>query len=225
MRGEWIVREGRPDLLLFFNGWGMDRRVADRLLASSPDLVSHDLVVLCDYRELRLPAGLEDYMARYRAVDLVAWSLGVWAARNAGLGRIRRAVALNGTPFPIDPVRGILPEIFSGTLDHWCDATRSRFERRMFGGVDGDDRIGQVRSARSSSDQQEELRAIAAAVPLSGERQAPSWSYSKALIGGKDQIFLPGNQRTAWADTTVVMVDAMPHFPFFHLDGWAEVLS
>ncbi|NTV02327.1 MAG: DUF452 family protein [Chlorobiaceae bacterium] len=225
MRGAWIVREGRASLLLLFNGWGMDRRLADWMRSAWPDSGTHDLVVLYDYRDLLLPEGLAGEMEPYGAVDLVAWSLGVWAALNAGLDGIRRAVALNGTPFPIDGERGIPPATFTGTLDNWCDATRSRFERRMFSGVERDSRLGEVRSCRASNDQQEELRAIAGAVTASAPSPAPSWRFSKAVVGGRDLVFLPGSQLEAWHGLETEVVADMPHFPFFHLEGWSEVLA
>lgn len=225
MKGDWIVREGRESLLLLFNGWGMDRRLADWLRLAWPDPGTHDLVVLYDYRDLRLPDGLHGETGRYRSLDLVAWSLGVWAALNSGLHGISRAVALNGTPFPIDGVRGISPETFTGTLDNWCDASRSRFERRMFSGVERDPRIGGLRSGRTSPDQQEELRSIAGAVTASAPSPSPSWRFSKAVVGGRDLVFLPGNQLSAWHGLEPEVVDAMPHFPFLHLEGWAEVFA
>lgn len=225
MKSEWIVREGRPSLLLFFNGWGMDRNVADWMRASTPDPGSHDLLLLYDYRDLSLPEGLAAEMAGYRAVDLAAWSLGVWAATGAGLGGIRRAVALNGTTFPVDDARGIPPAVFRGTLEQWSDAGRARFERRMFSGSELDPRLDEVRSRRSSDEQREELRAIdgilGGAIPF----ESPSWRYDRAFVGGRDLIFLPERQLAAWQGTDCTVIDGMPHFPFFHLSGWQEVLS
>lgn len=224
MNADWIVQEGREDLLLFFNGWGMDRRVADWIHSANPS-PNHDLVVLYDYRDLSLPVWLPEAMARYRTIDLAAWSLGVWAAGFAGLDRISRAVAINGTQFPIDALRGIPPEIFRGTLDSWSEANRRRFERRMFVGSDGDDRLGELRSQRTAADQQDELRAIAAAATEEAERPAPSWRFTKAIIGERDLVFLPENQRMAWQGTAIEEVKGMPHFPFFHLTGWPEVFA
>lgn len=225
MKGEWIVRDGRPDLLLFFNGWGMDRRVADWMHAAWPDPGGHDLCLLYGYHDLSLPEGLAGAMAGYRAVDLVAWSLGVWAALNTGLDAIRRAVALNGTPFPVDASRGIAPETFQGTLDNWSDASRSRFERRMFAGAERDPRIGEVRSSREPAEQQEELRAIGSAVASGRGVPAPGWTFSMAVVGSRDLVFPARHQLEAWQGTPARVVDGMPHFPFFHLDGWREVLA
>jgi biotin synthesis protein BioG len=202
----------------------MDRCVADwiRSADSSP---GSDLIVLYDYRDLALPGWLPAAMERYRTIDLAAWSLGVWAAGLAGLERIGRAVAINGTPFPVDPLRGIPPEIFRGTLDSWSEATRKRFERRMFAGLEGDERLAEVRSQRTALDQQDELRAIEAVASDGPGRAAPSWRFTKAIIGGRDLVFLPENQRMAWQGTETEEIDSMPHFPFFHLNGWAEVFA
>jgi pimeloyl-[acyl-carrier protein] methyl ester esterase len=226
MKAEWIVREGNTDLLLFFNGWGMDRRVADWLVSAWPDSAGRDIVALCDYRDLAFPTWLDEAMADARAVDLVAWSLGVWAASNVGLGKIDRAVAINGTPVPVDAERGIPAEIFAGTLESWNDANRKRFERRMTGGVPAEI-VEAVRPDRDSTDQQAELRSIGEAVARFPVKPAAPWRFTKALIGGRDLIFSSKNQRLAWseADVRVAEIAAMPHFPFTYIAGWRELLA
>ncbi|AOS84839.1 hypothetical protein BIU88_12305 [Chlorobaculum limnaeum] len=226
MKAEWIVRKGSRNLLLFFNGWGMDRRVADWLTSAWPSGDVRDLAVLYDYRDLALPAWLGEAMAGADSVDLVAWSLGVWAASNAGIGRVRRAVAINGTPTPVDAEGGIPPEIFKGTLESWNDANRKRFERRMMGGVPAE--IAEnARSERDANDQQAELRSIGEAVARFSTEPAASWKFSKALIGGRDLIFSPANQRRAWreAGVSTAEIAAMPHFPFTNIAGWRELLA
>jgi biotin synthesis protein BioG len=226
VKAEWIVRQGLRDLLLFFNGWGMDRRVADWLVLAWSADSGRDIAVLNDYRDLSLPVWLGEAIADADSVDLVAWSLGVWAASNAGLARIERAVAINGTPFPVDAERGIPPEIFSGTLEGWNDENRKRFERRMMGGVPAEV-VESVRSLRSAADQQEELRSIGEEVTHFPPKSSASWRFSKALIGGRDLIFSPENQRRAWLEAGVPAVEiaAMPHFPFTHIAGWRELLA
>jgi biotin synthesis protein BioG len=228
MKAERIVHEGSPDLLLLFNGWGMDRRVADWLLSASPEWSESgsDIVVLYDYRELTFPSWLVEAIAVARSVDLLAWSLGVWAASNAGLMRVSRAVAINGTLWPVDACRGIPPDIFTGTLENWSDENRKRFERRMFAAIPPDT-ADSVRSVREVSGQREELRSIGEAISRLPAEPPSAWSFSKALIGGRDQIFSPDNQRLAWleAGVPVTGIAGMPHFPFTHITGWQELFS
>jgi len=228
MKAEWIVHQGSGDLLLFFNGWGMDRRVADCLFSASPEWPEsgRDIVVLYDYRNLTLPAWLVEAMAVARSVDLLAWSLGVWAASNAGLLRVSRAVAINGTLWPVDADRGISPDIFAGTLENWSDENRKRFERRMFASIPPD-MADSVRPVRDVSGQQQELRSIGEAVSRSPAEPPSAWRFSKAMIGGRDQIFSPDNQRRAWleAGVSVTGIAGMPHYPFTHISGWQELFS
>jgi len=95
----------------------------------------------------------------------------------------------------------------------------------MFAGSERDPRLDAVRSGRSSADQREELHSIGLAATGDEVPAEPSWSFSKAVIGGRDLVFLPLNQRRAWQGTKSEELDAMPHFPFFHLPDWTEVLA
>lgn len=223
MRAEWIVHEGASGLLFFFNGWGMERRTADHLVSAWGAPEGADLVLLYDYSDLSLPDWLREAMHEADTIDIMAWSLGVWAASSAGLDRVDRAVAINGTLFPVDAERGIPPEIFRGTLEQWDDSARRRFERRMFAGVPPP-AAEAAASVRSSAEQKEELGSIEAAIASAQEGQQAIWRYSRVITGGRDLIFSPENQRRAWPEMTpVTLLDDMPHFPFFHLKGWREV--
>ncbi len=226
MKGEWIVGNGHGgrELLLFFNGWGQDRKTAELFRACFPDPSGPDLAVLFDYRDLLLPEAIAAAASRYSHVDVVAWSLGVWAAQQVDLPVVRRAVAINGTGFPIDEARGIPPTVFHATGAQWSDQSRSRFERRMLAGDDREDRFMSVRSGRSGASQLQELQALSGAV--ASRRDATSaWRYSVAVIGGRDLVFPPASQRLAWAGTAMLEIPDMPHFPFFHLDAWKGVLE
>ncbi|HHE31520.1 MAG TPA: DUF452 family protein [Chlorobaculum parvum] len=226
MKAEWIIHRGGQKLLLLFNGWGMDRRVADWLISSSTAFAGRDIAVVHDYCDLTLPDWLGEAVAGVDSVELLAWSMGVWAAARAGLERVDCAVALNGTPWPRDAERGIPQEVFMGTLEGWNDANRQRFERRMMTGVP-QDVVESVRSERSSAEQKEELQAIADALSSGHEQAVPAWNYSKVIVGGRDQIFRAENQRRAWrkAGVPVAEYPAMPHFPFHHSKVLKELFA
>ena len=81
MKYEYIIQEQNPRLLLFFAGW-----------ASDPTPFRHyrpkdrDFIICYDYRTLEhdfLPPGI------YQKVDVVGWSMGVWAASGSVLTSIR----------------------------------------------------------------------------------------------------------------------------------------
>jgi biotin synthesis protein BioG len=225
VKTSWIVNEGWPDLLLFFNGWGMDKSTGVLIQSAIPDLFMHDVLLCYDYRDFDLPATVRDGFQRYRHISLVAWSLGVWAALHADLPRIEHAVAVNGTPDPVSDIYGIPTVIFQRTLDNYSDENRIRFQRRMFSGAEFRDDFPELVSLRSTSDQRDELSAIWQAVREARPCSSPGWQYGKAFIGGRDMVFPVGNQINAWQGTPVVMVNQMPHYPFFHLGSLREVIA
>ena len=101
MREHWIKKEEGPDLLLIALGWACDERAAAHVV---PD--GYDVLCTFDYRDIRpLPPGLA---APYRRIVLLAWSFGVRAAERICRDiPLDRAIALNGTPYPVDDRLGI----------------------------------------------------------------------------------------------------------------------
>lgn len=220
MKTRWLARDGARRLLVFFNGWGMDERVvAD--LAPPPGT---DLLEVHDYKD---PAAgeLERALAPYPSFALVAWSLGVWAAAAvfAGLGRApERAVAINGTCRPIDEERGIPPRLFRATAEAFGEDSRRSFERRMCGGAEALVHYHGRAPQRDLADQAGELRALELSISASPE---PPSLFSLALVGSRDRIVPPESQRRFWERTAPALVLPIPHYPFFDLRSWAEILD
>ena len=134
MKQSYIIHEHHPRLLLFFAGWG-----ADETPFKMYRPVASDFMVCYDYRTLDFDAsGLEEY----REINLIGWSMGVWAASQtvpqlsspgtSGEGiHMANSIAINGTPYPIDQHMGIPPAIYHGTLDGLTGASLHKFLRRM----------------------------------------------------------------------------------------------
>jgi biotin synthesis protein BioG len=225
LKTTWIINKGRPNLLLFFNGWGMDDGVGHYLQRATPEMFTHDVLLFHDYRDLAIQGSLEAVFDRYLSIDLAAWSLGVRVALHVSLPRVDRALALNGTPEAISESSGIPEEIFRGTLEHYSEENRLKFDRRMYGSGRGHEGYAEVLSARSTADQEAELRAIWHLCRESGSPPLNTWHYGKAVIGRRDLVFPVKNQLNAWQATPTMIIDTMPHFPFFHLCNWAEVVA
>jgi biotin synthesis protein BioG len=223
MKCDWIVRQGFGELLLFFAGWGMDRRLADGLAASVPASRGCDLLSCSDYRTGEIDSVTRNAFAAYDRITVVAWSFGVWTAVHTDLPMVSRAVALNGTLFPVDSRRGIAPEVFHATLEGYSDENRRRFSRRMCGSSDALDHFLSMEPQRSTASQKEELASFAGRLEtISG---APGFRYDHVIIGGRDMIFSPACQFAAWKGYAQTVIADMPHYPFFHLDGFREVLE
>ncbi len=141
--------------------------------------------------------------------------MGVWAAeqfisQHTNLP-IAKTIAINGTARPVDATLGISPENNIATRDNWSEASRAKFNLRMTGGKSALQAATPFLSARSLSDQRDELSAIIAAQ----QNNAPQRQWDKAFIGLQDKIFPLENMRRYWlsfANSTIEL--DMPHWPF-----------
>lgn len=222
MKLHWQVREQLPRLLLFFNGWGMD----ERLLGMIEPPAGRDLLAVCDYTDLQGVEELRAAVAHYPAAELVAWSMGVWAAATVFGGpagvRFEKAVAVNGTGRPIDDVYGIPADLFHATLDGFSERARDSFFRRM---CDGREACGEFlphAPLRDVEDQRRELLALArqvAAAPV------PPGPFTSAVVGTRDRIMPPENQARYWQGVVPCRMTRLPHLPFSLRTGWREILG
>lgn len=224
MKTTWIKKEGHQSVLLFFNGWGMDERIALYLSDNTNTDFPYNILHCNDYRDITLPEDIHNQLKDYEQRIVIAWSFGVWAANQAGLCNVTNAIALNGTLAPINTFKGISPPIFQATLDNYDENNRERFMRRICGGNNGYRDFACMAPQRSILDQQEELLALQKQV-LAGYRSERSWHYQHVLIGGKDLIFTDTAQQRAWTDTPQTLISNMPHLPFYEFRSWQEILS
>jgi len=222
VRLHWQAREERPRLLLFFNGWGMD----ERLLGMIEPPAGRDLLAVCDYTDPQGAEAVRAAVAHYPAVDLVAWSMGVWAAATVFAGpagaRFDKAVAVNGTGRPIDDVYGIPESLFHATLDNFSERARDSFFRRM---CDGRDACGEFiphAPLRDVEDQRRELHALARDTGLGVPPPGP---FTSAVVGSRDRIMPPANQMRYWQGVIPCRTASLPHLPFSRRTGWREILG
>jgi len=230
MKSVWLRKEGGSRLLLFFNGWGMDERIAAHLLGESlADGVGEDfnadLLVCHDYRSLAPAAGFFEEASRYSHITVIAWSFGVWVAQQVALPPVTRALALNGTLFPVDEKKGILPGVFQATLASYSEENRNRFNRRMCGSSEAFACFSAISSSRETAEQKEELERLNEHVQLMTPPSTPAWNYTHAIIGGRDLVFPAEQQYTAWKGVPQTIIGDMAHFPFFHFTTLQELLA
>jgi hypothetical protein len=220
MKLNWLAQRGAPQLLLFFNGWGMDERVVAHLAPPA----GCDLLEVHGYAD-RDGAPLERVLAGYGSFVLVAWSFGVWAAAVV-LAAVRRvpavAVAINGTCRPIDAEYGIPPQLYRATLERFSAPALDSFTRRMCGGPEALAHYRARASRRSLDDQGDELRALAADVPAT---PVPASPFTRAIVGSADRIVPPRHQSRCWEGAAATSVLPLPHYPFCALERWEQILG
>lgn len=212
MKQVYIINEKYPRLLLFFAGWGANETPFKEYLPEDSDYM-----VCYDYRDLTFDSQV---LLGYKEVNVVGWSMGVWAASQV-LGQIiesrtqlgsktlqdseaqpgsnfpciKKATAINGTPFPIDEERGIPPAIYHGTLEGLSDASLHKFLRRMCANSGEFRKFLAVTPRRPLEELREELAAIEKTYTT---QPAYPFGWNRAVVATEDRIIPPDNQRKAW---------------------------
>lgn len=217
MNAEWLHRPGRPRLLLFFAGWGVDANPFRHL-------ASRDWDVLCfyDYRSLTdIPHAAD--VAGYPEKALVGWSFGCAAANLVAAQTgwtFSRTLAIAGTLIPEDAEAGIPPPWMELTAERLSGGGWQKFVRRICHGAaalaDFEARMPQ-RDLGEAADELRALRRVTAP-----ERCV----FRAALVTEEDRIIRPDNQRRCWGRYGV-SVEALSsgHYPFSAWQSWEEVLA
>ncbi len=200
MQQSWLRREGKDELIIFMLGW-----------AATPNAVSHlelpgyDVLACWDHRRPE-PLRAADF-AGYHRIYLFAWSFGVWVAEHCCRELpLYRAVALNGTPFPVSKEYGMRLRAIQ----------RSMRLQASNGGINPFQ--GAVPSIpqgafpeRNIEDKIEELNLLAA---RSEEDSSAHLRWDAAYIADKDEIFPPANMRAYWHSVGLGTEFESYHYPF-----------
>ncbi|MBN2964937.1 DUF452 family protein [Sulfurospirillum sp. T05] len=184
MQTRFLAKGQGSHVAVFFAGWGMDERPFE---AFNP--LGKDLLVCFDYRSVAFDEAL---LTPYESIGVVGWSMGVWAACACGVlddPRVVRSLAFNGTPTPVDDAKGIASAVFEGTLAGLNEITLEKFTRRMCG--NGYEKFKAHAPKRSLESLREELAWI-------GAQECVPCPWDEAMVGRKDRIFTPQNQRAGW---------------------------
>ena len=103
MKFNLISKNDNSKVILFFNGWGQDHSIINHL-----DRSSYDIIAFSDYDDDFTID--ESVLQNYSEINVVAWSMGVWACAKALQNtrlKLKRSIAINGTLRPIDDNKGI----------------------------------------------------------------------------------------------------------------------
>lgn len=201
MQKHWLTRRpGNKHLLLVALGW------AGSPAASPPTPPGYDALCLYDYRALeQLDPGV---YAAYEHLDLAAWSFGVMVAERVARGLpLRRKLAFNGSPKPVDDHFGIPVRSFLVTLKGLRRAGTDLFFERVYGGS------GRVPAAHLPERTLEELVAELEVLYETSQKPVPDeFSWDAAFIGKRDAIFPPKNLQAYWRSKGRLFDG--PHYPF-----------
>jgi len=217
MKVTFLNNKQNKKLIIFFNGWGMDDRAVSHIPHND-----FDIIMVSEYYDLSFECPS---IPNYEEVYIVAWSLGVWVANNwirTSAIRPNKCIAINGTLKPIDALNGIAPEAFQGTIDHWDETNRTKFQIRMF----KDRKLFSENVNKlpiiSIKEQKQVLEILQSNITQSTVLDA---AWDKVLIGSDDLIFLTDNQKRFWGKNDNVVELSMPHYPFLLLRTWEQIIG
>lgn len=211
--------KGESQLILFFNGWGMDEKPF--LKMASPNV---DVLIVSDYSSYDNIEELYSYLNNFDEIKLIAWSMGVWAAYHIlsqSAIPLSFALAVNGTLQPIHLLYGIDPLIVSEMCATFSEEVRDGFYRRMC--RKELPRFSERLPTRSLESQRDELSVLFELAQREAITELSCTFYDKALISTKDFVIPTAHQKQFWKSLETVLVSTS-HFPFWLWPDFAECL-
>lgn len=217
MQVEWLQKENRDKVVVFFAGWGADVNPFLHLSSNENDILfCYDLSGI---RELDLSQLLESY----KTVVGIGWSMGVWGLSEAAkCFTFDRLFAINGTPYPVSNEHGINPRIFSATLNSLSSQSLLKFVRRMCNDSSILSQYLTCSPKRELSNILNELQFIDEEIKKGVDK--PS-RFDVALIGSNDRIFPFDSQFAYWNGRSSVLEKDYTHFPFFAFKSWDQLIQ
>lgn len=208
MKYYFLKHNNESHLLLFFAGWGMDYHVFPEL-----EEFNGDVCICYDYAEMNFDEGL---FIGYNHIKLVGWSMGVWAAsfllQHKKL-KFEKKIAINGTLYPIDCNKGLVPEIYDATLHFLTEKSLLKFYRRMCNGKDLFTLFMEHKPQRKLDNVKRELMMIRKTALSS---PTPVFNWDEIFIGDEDLIFTTTNQKNAWNGQTCCHIISASHYINFN---------
>ncbi len=217
MNKTWIRQDKQAKLILFFNGWGMDKATINHLETSDYDVIEFNDYTVLDFDDSEFKT--------YSQIYVVAWSLGVLAASLVLAHTtlpINKSIAINGTANPVEAKEGIPPKVFKGTLAGWNEKNRERFLIRTIG-YKKDFEANRLKfGERLIENQKEELAKL---YEYSQQDVKKKFNFDTVIISTSDAIFQQENQLNYWKNKCMVKALDIPHYPFLHFTNWDNIVT
>ena len=212
MKISWLNRKNNQNLIVFFNGWGMDDEIVTHL-----DSSGFDIITICDYRDFEFDykscdCDFEKYSEKY----LICWSMGVYVSNlfKKLFDNFDKKIAVAGTNRIIDNNFGILEKIYNVTIKYFSDESAKKFIDNIFLNENHSFKI-----KRSTSELKDEL------ISLKNLEIEHELNYNKAIIPTKDIIVPFRNQINYWESMNIksIQINA-PHYVFGKFKSWQEII-
>ncbi|MBQ8887564.1 MAG: DUF452 family protein [Candidatus Gastranaerophilales bacterium] len=208
MQYKWLNKKENKNLIVFFNGWGMDEKVVEHL-----NFANYDVLTFYDYRSLEI----DDFdFSNYENKVLIAWSMGVYVCNYfyEQFKNFDKFVAINGTQKPIDENYGIPPVIYNLTVDNFNELSCSKFMKKISTTVDLKEY-----SSRTLEALKQEL------ISIRDLKVEKLFNFDKAILSTKDRIFPIKNMKNYWNEKRVEIIEVeKAHYIFDSYKNWSDLI-
>lgn len=219
MQYHWLNKSDNKDLIIFFGGWSFDYKPFEYL-----DCGNNDVLMFYDYTDLKF--SLDEILGNkvYEKVRLIAWSMGVFVAfyLKDELPKLADALAINGTPYPIDDERGIPHRTFDLTLQYAEIGLKDKFYKNVFSNEAFLIRYLKTPVERSVDSRVIELESLNEFIKETNQTYDNEF-YQRAIVGIKDKIIPTKNQLNCWGNIAIRL--DCGHFPFYNFESWEDILE
>ena len=212
----WLNKQNNDKLIIFFAGWSFDEKPFKFLACDD-----YDVLIMYDYATL--DCEMED-LSQYKEIDLIAWSMGVFAAYllKEKLPKFAKKIAINGTPLPVDDEYGIPTKPFLLTLRHAKTGLEGKFYQNIFDKPEEFEKYSHTPVTRTIENRENELKSLYNQIKNTTINY--EHFYDKALISKFDKIIPTKNQINFWQNNAEIEMLESGHFPYYNFKSWNEIL-
>lgn len=201
------------ELILFFNGWGMDEK------PFYPIKNNRDILFISNYSDLSINLDLD--FSKYKKLILIAFSAGVFMAAYLKelLPIFDLKIAINGTLNQLDKQEGVPQEIFSEieniNLENVLEI------RKKF--INKEEHYNLFNQHQPYRDLQSALDELSMLKKCFAEQKY--FDYDKVIIGKDDKIFPFENQLRFWNNHKNICNVEDGHFLFYNFNDFEEIIN
>lgn len=211
----WINSSNKDNLIIFYNGWGLDEKPFLGLTCSD-----YDVIMFYDYNSIDTP---KIEVKKYKKIYNIGYSFGVLVMSIIGKKVCDREYfwAINGNTKMISKEFGIRKEIFDATLKTIENDGVNKFYENIFKDQDEFKAFLNKKPERSLENQVLELKKLE---ELTKNNVIPV--FDKALISKKDKIVFSLSQKRFCNHYNIKYKEIdSGHFPFFIYNSWDEIIE
>lgn len=206
MKKKWLNKNNNEQLIVFFNGWGMDEKIVSHL-----DFENYDVLMFYDYRGFD---NIGEDFSIYKKKYLTAWSMGVKVSCFYAdiFDNFDVKIAINGTTQAVDDNYGIPEFAYNLMINNFNENTKEKFIKKITV-KEGEYCI------RSIAELKEEL------IQLRDLKPERLINFDKVTVSLKDRIIPAKNQLNYWIKEGIKPIEKDWYHSIFDLyTKWSELL-